>query len=142
MLVKIAVCKDAFEGEVVKGLLAANGIDCHLQNETMSQIYGGIQAFAVNVMVKEEDAGKAKQLLDAREAEQEKDDTPLRERKTIKRLLVESFLFSFFGVALMLLGNWMNKSIQPISFYVIFAGAAFVGWFLTQWLMDRKGHRD
>ena len=56
MIVKVANCKDAFEGEVVKGMLEANGIECYLQNENMSQIYGGIQAMAINVMVKEEDA--------------------------------------------------------------------------------------
>ena len=141
MMVKVAVCKDAFEGEVVKGLLAANGIDCHLQNETMSQIYGGIQAFAINVLVKEEDAGKAKELLDAREAESEKNSKPQREQKTIKRMLLESFLFSFFAIVIMLLGNLMNKSMQQVYFYVIFACATFVGWFLTQFLIFRKGRK-
>ena len=72
MLVKIAFCRDAFEAEVVKGLLAANDIDCILQNEAMSQLYGGIQAMEVDVLVREEDAEKAKELLNAQpEAESE-----------------------------------------------------------------------
>ena len=138
MIVKVTVCKDAFEAEVVKGLLAANDIDCHLQNEAISQIYGGIQAFAINVLVKEEDAEKAKELLDAREAEQEKDDKPQVEKKTMKRMFLESFLFSFFALVIILLGNWISKSMQPVYFYVIYACVAFVGWFLAQLLFFRK----
>ena len=138
MIVKVAVCKDAFEAEVVKGLLAANDIDCHLQNEAISQIYGGIQAFAINVLVKEEDAEKAKEILDAREAEQEEDNQPQVEKKTVRRMLLESFLFSFFTLVIILLGNWVRKSIQPVYFYVIYACVAFVGWFLAQLLIFRK----
>ena len=138
MLVKVAVCKDAFEGEVVKGLLAANDIDCILQNETMSQIYGGIQAFAINVLVQEEDAEKAKELLAARDGEQKKGDNPQREKKSVKRMLMESFLFSFFAIVIMLLGAWTNHNIQPVYYYVIFAVAAFGGWFLSQFLYYRR----
>ena len=69
MIVNIANCKDAFEGEMVKGLLAANGIDCFLQNESMSQLYGGVLAMSINVLVREEDAEKAWEILDSRPEE-------------------------------------------------------------------------
>jgi hypothetical protein len=139
MLVKVGVCKDAFEGEVVKGMLAANGIDCHLQNETISQIYGGIQAFAINVMVKEEDAEKAKELLDARtEAEHKGDEKPQWIQKSTMQMLLESLLFTFFAIVICLLGNWISNSLQSVSFYVIFACVAFGGWFLAQLFFFRK----
>ena len=139
MLVKVGVCKDAFEGEVVKGMLAANGIDCLLQNETISQIYGGIQAFAINVMVKEEDAGKAKELLDARtEAEHKGDENPQWIQKSTMQMLLESLLFTFFAIVICLLGNWISNSLQSVSFYVIFACVAFGGWFLAQLFFFRK----
>ena len=69
MIVKIVSCKDAFEAEVVKGLLASNGIECILQNESMSQLYGSILAMSINVLVREEDAEKAKEVLDSRPEE-------------------------------------------------------------------------
>jgi len=69
MLVKLTSCKNAFEGEVVKGMLAEHGIPCVLQNENMSHIYGGIPLMDVDVLVTEEDAERARQLLAARPEE-------------------------------------------------------------------------
>ena len=53
----------------MKGLLASNGIECILQNESMSQLYGSILAMSINVLVREEDAEKAKEVLDSRPEE-------------------------------------------------------------------------
>lgn len=141
MIVKITTCKDAFEGEVVKGLLADNGIDCHLQNETMSQIYGGVQAMAINVLVREEDAEKAKELLNSRPQEGPIDaDTPQQERKSIKRILLESFLVSVCLLALFLLNAWLNNDFQSFYQYALFAGCFFIGYTLIALLfrMRRK----
>ena len=134
MLVKVAVCKDAFEGEVVKGLLAANDIDCHLQNETMSQIYGGIPAFAINVLVKQEDAEKAKQLLDARNETGQDKDEPQMKQKPLKRIILESLMFAVIVLVLMIVAHLLGKNLQPAMFYFTYGIGAFLGWFLTQLL--------
>lgn len=135
MLVKISSCKNAFEGELVKGMLADNGIECYLQNETMSQLYGGIQAMEINVLVQEEDAEKAMELLNTRpEMESMEHDTPQQKRKSIKQIVFEALLFSVFITAFMLLGAWINHDFKPILQYTWQAVCYFVGYFLTAML--------
>ena len=138
MLVKVASCKDAFEGEVVKGFLADNGIECYLQNENMSQIYGGIQAMEINVLVSAEDAENAKELLNARPKEEVKPDMPQWERKSVKRILLESLLFTIFASGILLLSFWLGNNITPSPKYLIYAGGLFIGFFLLDYFVFPK----
>ena len=138
MLVKVASCKDAFEGEVVKGFLADNGIECYLQNENMSQIYGGIQAMEINVLVSEEDAENARELLNARPKEDVKPDMPQWERKSVKRILLESLLFTIFAFGILLLSLWLGNNITPSPKYFLYAGGIFIGFFLLDYFVFRK----
>ncbi|MBO4826712.1 MAG: DUF2007 domain-containing protein [Prevotella sp.] len=149
MIVKVANCKDAFEGEVVKGMLEANGIECYLQNENMSQIYGGIQAMAINVMVKEEDAEKAKELLSER-PEEVIVEHPVQqtEHKTVKQLFFESLLFTVIVCVLFYLiawvGNWAKLSTfspnrdMTIYYYILFAAGFFLGTFFFRLLLNKR----
>lgn len=60
----IKSCANAFEAEVVKGALESAGINCFLQGENISVIYGSIGgAFAVDVIIDEADAERAQQVL-------------------------------------------------------------------------------
>ncbi len=139
MLVKIANCKDTFEGEVVKGLLADNGIDCYLQNETMSQIYGGIQAMEVDVLVAEEDAEKAKELLASRPKEEPVEpSTPVKEPKSIKRQLLESLVFTVFMIIIYLFCGFLKGDFDSFSKYVLYSGCIFLGYFLISLLFNKR----
>lgn len=67
MLRTLTTCKNEFEAELVKGLLANIGVECILQGKNMSQIYGGIGAMSVNVLVDERDYDRALALLSSAE---------------------------------------------------------------------------
>lgn len=63
MLRIVKTCQNEFEAELVKGLLADTGVECILQGKNMSQIYGGINAMSVNVLVNERDYDRALALI-------------------------------------------------------------------------------
>ncbi|MDD7304207.1 MAG: DUF2007 domain-containing protein [Bacteroidaceae bacterium] len=63
MLRIVKTCQNEFEAELVKGLLADIGVECILQGKNMSQIYGGINAMSVNVLVNERDYDRALALI-------------------------------------------------------------------------------
>ena len=63
MLRIVKTCQNEFEAELVKGLLADVGVECILQGKNMSQIYGGINAMSVNVLVNERDYDRALALI-------------------------------------------------------------------------------
>lgn len=63
MLRIVKTCQNEFEAELVKGLLAGIGVECILQGKNMSQIYGGINAMSVNVLVNERDYDRALALI-------------------------------------------------------------------------------
>lgn len=63
MLRIVKTCQNEFEAELVKGLLADTGVECILQGKNMSQIYGGINAMSVNVLVNELDYDRALALI-------------------------------------------------------------------------------
>lgn len=60
-------CKDAWEAEIIKGALTDMGIDCILQGENSSLVYGGIGAMNINILVHETDYDQARAYLDSRE---------------------------------------------------------------------------
>lgn len=63
MLRIVKTCQNEFEAELVKGLLANIGVECILQGKNMSQIYGGINAMSVNILVNERDYDRALALI-------------------------------------------------------------------------------
>lgn len=65
MIVKLTSCATAMEAEMLKGALAEMGIECILQGKNISQIYGGIGAMSVNVLVDESDYERAKEYIDS-----------------------------------------------------------------------------
>jgi len=138
-MVTITSCRDNFEAEVVKGMLAANGIECYLQNEIMSQVYGGIQAMEINVMVLEEDAEKARELLAARDAadqsQKEKERVeeyhlpPEPKPKSVKQILLQSLFNTAFMAGLFLLLDWTFRSLEPTKMYILYALGFFIVYF-------------
>lgn len=61
----LKVCDNSFQAQVLKGALAAHGIDSIIQGEHFSAIYGGVfggNAFGVNLLVDEDDLELAKQI--------------------------------------------------------------------------------
>jgi len=133
MTVKVSTCKDDFEGEVVKGLLAANGIECFLQNENTSQIYGDIQGMTINVLVNEEDAEKAKKLLDTRPKltpEEVMDSEILPARKSVGECLQKSLGITVFMIVYNIVIDYFTDRINTIQEYAFYALGIFVIFFL------------
>lgn len=66
-LATLITCWNGFEAEIIRTKLDASDIPCVLQGEAVSSIqigYGlGNRAFSVQVLVKEEDLAKAKELI-------------------------------------------------------------------------------
>ena len=78
MVLQLTSCRDEFEAEVIKGALADMGIESILQGQNMSQIYGGIGAMEVNILVDEKDYDKARAYIDTLE---NKDAEPVAEKE-------------------------------------------------------------
>ena len=70
MVLQLTSCRDEFEAEVIKGALADMGIECILQGKHMSQIYGGIGAMSVNILVDEKDYDQARAYIDTLEGKE------------------------------------------------------------------------
>lgn len=63
--VLLKTCDNSFQAKVLKGALEAEGIECILQGENFSVIYGG--AFGVNVLVDEADLEEANRIIEEAE---------------------------------------------------------------------------
>lgn len=126
-------CKDAMEAEIVKGALKDMGIECILQGENMSHIYGGIGAMNVNVLVDEDDYDKARAFIDSRE-EIKPIEMDKPKRLSIKRIVKKDLLFSFLVSACLLLlkaeGTWQEKveffCLQFTFMFIVFGALQLV----------------
>lgn len=120
-------CKDAMEAEIVKGALKDMGIECILQGENMSHIYGGIGAMNVNVLVDEDDYDKARAFIDSRE-EIKPIEIKKPERLSIKRIVKKDLLLSLLMSGLLLMlkteGTWQDKVefflLQFVFLFIVF----------------------
>ena len=103
MVLQLTSCKNEFEAEVIKGALADMGIECILQGKHMSQIYGGIGAMSVNVLIDEKDYDKARAFIDSREAVnyQPEDSTETKHHKTIKEIAKDACLNALLFTVIM-----------------------------------------
>lgn len=120
-------CKDAMEAEIVKGALKDMGIECILQGENMSHIYGGIGAMNVNVLVDEDDYDRARAFIDSRE-EIKPIEIKKPERLSIKRIVKKDLLLSLLMSGLLLMlkteGTWQDKVefflLQFVFLFIVF----------------------
>lgn len=120
-------CKDAMEAEIVKGALKDMGIECILQGENMSHIYGGIGAMNVNVLVDEYDYDRARAFIDSRE-EIKPIEIKKPERLSIKRIVKKDLLLSLLMSGLLLMlkteGTWQDKVefflLQFVFLFIVF----------------------
>lgn len=128
MVLRLTTCKNAFDAEVVKGALADMGIESILQGENMSQVYGGIGAMEVNVLVDEKDYDKARAFIDSREAEEykpEEEQTPTKVdiMDVVRQSLLTAFLTTIvIGIYDYFTGHFENDSVSNniISLLVFF----------------------
>lgn len=132
MVLRLTTCKNAFDAEVVKGALADMGIESILQGENMSQVYGGIGAMEVNVLVDEKDYDKARAFIDSREAEEykpEEEQTPTKVdiKDVVRQSLLTAFLTTIvIGIYDYFTGQFENDSVSNniISLLVFFVTLA------------------
>ncbi len=132
MVLRLTTCKNAFDAEVVKGALADMGIESILQGENMSQVYGGIGAMEVNVLVDEKDYDKARAFIDSREAEEykpEEEQTPTKVdiKDVVRQSLFTAFLTTIvIGIYDYFTGHFENDSVSNniISLLVFFVTLA------------------
>ncbi len=68
MATLLTVCNNNFEAEFLKGRLESEGIPCVMQGETMNLVYGGICAMPINILVREEDLEKAREVINSDES--------------------------------------------------------------------------
>lgn len=135
-------CRDAMEAEIIKGALADMGIDCILQGENISQIYGGIGAMNVRLLVHENDYNRAKAFLDSREMEQDPTYATLepQQPKSTSQMLKECLVFSTFVslcyVALNYFTNDDTLSELAEKGAMQFVGL-FIGYFVLKWGYER-----
>ncbi len=74
--VKLTTCTSSFEAHILKGKLQAEGIESMLQNENISDLYGGIVSTftGVDILVFEADYDRALAVLnDVNEEDPEED---------------------------------------------------------------------
>lgn len=133
MFVKLTSCKNAFEAEVVKNALADMGIEAILQGENISTIYGGIDAFAVNVLVEEKDYEKALTFIDSREPEPSPEPVPQKAPTTWKHKLYFSATFALFLTISNLIVDIIRHCVDTPLTYVGTAGLAFSIMLFLYW---------
>lgn len=133
MFVKLTSCKNAFEAEVVKSALADMGIEAVLQGENISTIYGGIDAFAVNVLVEEKDYKKALTFIDSREPLPATEPVPEKAPKTWKQKLYFSATFAMFLSISNLIKDVILHSVESPLTYVGTAVLAFSIMLFLYW---------
>lgn len=126
-------CKNAFEAEVVKNALADMGIESILQGENISTIYGGIDAFAVNVLVEEKDYEKALTFIDSREPEPSPEPVPQKAPRTWKNKIFFSATFAVFLTISNLIMDTTRHSVESPLTYVGTAGLAFFIMLFLYW---------
>lgn len=63
-MITLVTCSNINDAYIIRSLLESEGIRCFIQNENMANIYGGILPFQAEVMVLEEEYGKASELLE------------------------------------------------------------------------------
>ncbi|MCR4581992.1 MAG: DUF2007 domain-containing protein [Prevotella sp.] len=139
MLVKVTSCKSAFEGEMVKGLLADSGIECYLQKEEKSGIYGSAENVVVNVLVQESDVAQAKKLLEERP--EPVSVTPVltpSPRKTMRQLLLNGLGMTAFVIGINVLIGWMTGRLDSAAEYLLYALVFFVVYFSFSLWWNRK----
>jgi len=130
MLVKVNSCKNVFEGEMVKGLLADSGIECYLQKEEKFGIYGAAENVEVNVLVQESDAEKARKLLEDRP--EPVPATPLlppTPPKSVRQLLLHGLGMTAFVIGINVLIGWMTDRLDSVAEYLLYAIVFFVIYF-------------
>lgn len=70
-LVRLCSCVDASEANAIRGLLAANEVDCFVQGESHRANLGVLSGYVeLNVLVREEDLKRAAALLGAQHADE------------------------------------------------------------------------
>jgi len=62
-LVRLTVCNNSFEAELIKSKLASEDIPCIIQGENINMIYGGLSGLAIPILINEEDLEKATALI-------------------------------------------------------------------------------
>lgn len=67
-IVQLQTCSNAFEAQIIKARLEAEGIPAIVADENMSSIYGNaVSAFSPRVLVREEDLENAQRILEDEE---------------------------------------------------------------------------
>ncbi|MCD6521612.1 DUF2007 domain-containing protein [Candidatus Calescamantes bacterium] len=69
--VKVYTAKDEFEANLIKGLLESEGIPCNLITQVPHSVYPfTVDGLAeVQIMVREEDADRAREIIESKEGE-------------------------------------------------------------------------
>lgn len=110
MVLQLTSCRDEFEAEVIKGALADMGIECILQGKHMSQIYGGIGAMSVNILVDEKDYDQARAYIDTLEGKEyeAEEETPATKTMSVKECIKNNFLSTLFIAVFMAVWHYFD----------------------------------
>lgn len=65
--IRLMTCESSVEANIIKGRLESEGIECFIANENFSNLmphYNNIMGSGAQIIIKEDDLDKAKQLLE------------------------------------------------------------------------------